>query len=375
MKARVFFFRMCCFALFASALLHGSETMASAGNNGQRLRFPAGAPQLNYLRIQTVSTAPEPATEPLNGRIVYNEDRTSRISSPISGRIVKLDARPGDRVKAGQILALLDAPDLGGAIADMRKAEADQHLKQLALQRAKTLFEGEVLARKELESAEADWKQASAEGDRARSRLKNLAPGGTLSTDGRFALRTPMAGVIADRQVNPGAEVRPDNPAPLFVITDPSSLWASIDLPERDLGKVHVRQSIRVEVDAYPGKYFSGRITSIGATLDPATRRVSVRCSLDDQQGLLKPEMYARITPLAERGRSILQVPNAAVISEGLYNFVFVENAPGVLEKRRISLAVQGRDQSVVSAGLKAGERVVTTGALLLNSEFKSGGK
>lgn len=375
MKARVFLFRLTCIALVASALLHDTESMASAGNAAQLLRFPAGAPQLNYLRIQPVSTAPEAASEPLNGRIVYDEDRTSRVSSPVAGRVVKLDVRPGDRVKAGQTLALLDAPDLGSAIADMRKAEADQHLKKLALQRAKTLFEGEVLARRELESAESDWKQASAEGDRARARLKNLAPGGTLSADGRFALRAPIAGVIADRQVNPGAEVRPDNPAPLFVITDPASLWASIDLPERDLGKVRVRQSIRVEVDAYPGKYFTGRIASIGAALDPATRRVPVRCSLDDPQGLLKPEMYARITPLADSGRNILQVPNAAVITEGLYSFVFVENSPGVLEKRRVSLSSQGRDQSVISAGLKSGERVVTTGALLLNSEFKGGEK
>lgn len=360
-------------ALIVSATFAGGTAMAASAKAAPQLRFSPGAPQLNYLRIQAVDAAPEAATEPLNGRIVYDEGRTSRVASPIAGRVVKLDVQPGDKVKAGQTLALLDAPEMGSAVADLRKAEADRHLKQLAFQRARTLFDGEVLARKELESAQADLQQADAEADRARARMKNLGPGGTLATDGRFALRAPIAGVVAERQANPGAEVRPDNATPLFVITDPANLWASIDLPERDLGRVHVGQAISLEVDAYPGQKFSGRVASIGVALDPVTRRVAVRCTLGNPQGLLKPEMYARISVLADGGRSALQVPNSAVVTEGLYSYVFVENAPGVLEKRRVGLAAQGREQSVVSTGLKAGERVVTSGALLLNAEMASG--
>ena len=336
------------------------------------LRFSPGAPQLNYLRIQVLKEVPEPATDPLNGRITYDENRTSRVSSPVAGRVVRLDALPGDTVKAGQPLLLLDAPELAGAVADARKAAADLHLKQLAHQRAASLFEGEVLARKELETSEAELKQARAEADRANARLKNLAPSAKLA-DGRFVLRAPLAGVVADRQVNPGAEVRPDSPTPLFVITDPAHLWGVIDVPERDLSKVRVGQEVSLEVDAYPGRRFTGRVASIGAALDPATRRVQVRCAVDNPDRLLKPEMYARITPLAGAARPALQVPNAALITEGLYSFVFVETSPGVLEKRRVTLAAQGRDSTVLRDGLKAGDRVVTTGALLLNSELAGG--
>lgn len=334
----------------------------------QVLRFSPGAPQLNYLRIQPVVEMPEPATDPLNGRIAYDENRTSRISSPVAGRVVKLDAQPGDAVKAGQPLLWLDSPDLGSALADLKKAQADLHLKQLAFERADSLYRGEVLARKDMESADADLKQSKAEFERARARMKNLAPSGFAAE--RYALRAPIGGVIADRQANPGAEVRPDNAAPLFVVTDPTHLWASIDVPERDLGKVHPGQPVSVEVDAYPGRRFQGRIANIGAALDPATRRVQVRCTLDNPDRLLKPEMYARITPLAGSARQALQVPNTALITEGLYSFVFVETSPGTLEKRRVALAAQGRDRSVVREGLKAGEKVVTTGALLLNSEL-----
>lgn len=350
-------------------------SVIQAAGAAQMLRYSPGAPQLNYLRIQPVAEIPEPASEPLNGRITYDENRTSRVSSPVAGRVVKIDAQPGDQIKAGQALLWLDSPDLGSALADQRKADADLHLKNLAYQRAKTLFDGEVLAKKDLESADADLRQSQAEASRARARMHNLTAGNVTGQDGRFALRAPVAGVVAERQANPGTEVRPDNPVPLYVITDPSHLWASIDLPERDLGKVHVRQAVSVEVDAYPGKRFSGKVASIGTALDPVSRRVQVRCTLDNPEGALKPEMYARITPLAENGHNALQVPNTALITEGLYSFVFVETAPGALEKRRVALAGQGREQSVVSAGLKAGERVVTTGALLLNSELAGSGK
>src|SRR6185436_11784679 len=134
-------------------------------------------------------------------------------------------------------LAELDSPDLAAAVADLRKAEADEARKRYALERARTLYEGQVLAKKDMESAQADFAQARAETERAALRLRNLAPAGARE-DNRYVLRAPISGVVADRQANPGMEVRPDLPNPLYVITDPAKLWVLIDLPERDLPKV-----------------------------------------------------------------------------------------------------------------------------------------
>lgn len=176
-----------------------------------------------------------------------------------------------------------------------------------------------------------------------------------------------------DRQVNPGMEVRPDAATPLFTVTDPRHLWVVVDLPERDLAKVGVGQAISLEVDAYPGETFSGKVLSIGALLDPASRRVAVRCSVDSKAGRLKPEMYARVSPLADGGRTEVRIPNSALVTEGLYSYVFVETAPGQLQKRRVVLGNQSRDYAVVREGIKAGERIVTTGAILLNAEIAEG--
>jgi cobalt-zinc-cadmium efflux system membrane fusion protein len=323
--------------------------------------------------VQGVVLLPEPLLEPLNGRVAYDENYTARVAAPIAGRVVKLEAQPGDTVKVGQALAWLDAPEYAGAVADVQKSTNDVRLKARSFQRAKEMVEAEVLARKDFEAAETDLSQAQAEQQRARLRLRNLNAGlANPINDGRYAVRTPIAGVVADRQVNPGAEVRPDAQNPLFVITDPKRVWVMIDLPERYLGKVAVGQVVSVEVDAYKGIDLSGRIASIGQVLDPATRRVQVRCVVENQRQLLKPEMFARVTPLSEERQKRARIPNSALVSEGLYSFVFVEKEPGVFEKRRIELGLQGRDESFVKSGLSEGERVVTGGALLLQSELAS---
>lgn len=349
-----------------------SPAVAPAPVERSVLRFAPDAPQLAYLRIQPVAEVAEPASPALPARIAYDEDHTARIGSPLAGRVVRIAVQPGSRVKAGDALVWLDSPDYGGAVSDAAKAEADLHQKEAAYARAKLLFDGQVLARKDLEMAEADLAQSRAEARRASLRLSNFSHGtkDAFTAGEQFALRTPIAGVVAEWQVNPGAEIRPDAPGPLFVVTDPSRLWALIDLPEQYLAKAKVGQRVAIELDAFPGEVFEARVTSIGAALDPASRRVPVRCALPNPDGRLKPEMFARATLIADGARRVLRVPNSALVMTGLHYFVFVETAPGVLEKRQVTLASEDRDFSIVSAGLKAGDRIVTSGALLLNSEL-----
>lgn len=334
------------------------------------LRYPPGAPQLASIHAAPVQQVPLPLAEPLNGRVVYNEDATARISSPINGRVITIKAQLGDRIHAGQTLLVLDSPDLGSAESDLKKAQADATLKHLALTRAQTLYQGEALARKDLETAQADYAAARAEAQRAHLRLRNLAPAGVTAKGEAYPVRSPIAGVIVDRQVNPGMEVRPDLPNPLFVVTDPTQLWINVDLPENLLGKVAVGHPVSIEVDAYPGQLFTGHIEKIAPTLDPVTRRIVLRCSVHDGTGQLKAEMFARVTLLADKGRMAFRIPNTALVSDGLYSYVFVEQSPGVLRKHRVTLVAQDRDYSYSMDSLKPGERIVTSGALLLNSEL-----
>jgi cobalt-zinc-cadmium efflux system membrane fusion protein len=362
-------------AIFGASHLHAANQPA-AEQAPQRaaepgvLRYGAGAPQLSALRIETAAATPLPMAEALNGRLALDENRTARISSPIAGRVLKLLAEPGDRVAANAVLLQADAPDLAAADADWRKAQADQVRKKLAYERAQKLLEHEVVPQKDVEAADADYRQAVAESRRTALRMKSLHASG--SENGSFSLRTPLAGVVIERQVTPGMELRPDLPNPLFVVSDPTRLWLLVDVPERSLALVKPGQKVSLETDAFPGARFAATVEKVGYALDPATRRVQVRCTVANPDGRLRPEMYARVSFLSDSGRSVIAVPNAGLVTEGVNTYAFVESSPGVFQKRQVGLALRGRESSHVDSGLAAGERIVVEGALLLNAEMAS---
>lgn len=340
-----------------------AQTAPAAGGN-QTLYFPQGAPQLAYLKIEAAKAEPVPLLEPLNGRLAYDDNVTARITPAVSGRVTKLLAQAGDTVRNGAVLALLDSPDFAQAQADQRRAAADLRLKQAAFERANVLFEGGVLARRDHEAATSDLEAAKAEAARAAAALRHLSPSGD-----QYALRAPLAGVVTERQANPGTEVRPDQAQPLFVVSDPTRLWAIAELAEKDLGKLKVGQKLSITVEAYPGETFPALIEAIGDVLDAQTRRVQVRCRVANTDRRLKPEMYARLLPQAS-DTTRPRVPNPALVTEGLHTHVFVEVEPGKIEKRRVTLAFRGREESWIETGVQPGERVITAGALLLNAEL-----
>jgi len=330
------------------------------------LKLPADAPQRAYLQISAVGEDIIPALEPLHGRVAYDDDRTARISAPIAGRVVGIRVQLGDSVQAGQTLAVLDSPEFAQARADRRKALADLQLKSKAFARAKLLYAGGVIAAKDYEAAEDDLTQTRAEAERSAARFKNL--GGDRARD--FELHSPIAGIVTERHINTGSEIAVDNTAPLFVVTDPKHLWIDLDIAEQDFEKINLGQNFRVQSDAYPNVTFEASAVFIGKVMDTQTRRATVHCVLHDDSERLKPEMFVRATPL---GGNILRprVPNTALIGEGLKTFLFVERNSGEIQKREVALAYRGHDDSYIESGLRTGERVVTSGALLLNAEMQ----
>lgn len=346
---------------------HAAEKNAANARMANEIVLTAGSPQVASLKVEAVTEIPVPVTEPLNGKIVLDENRTARVFSPVAGRAMAIKAQVGDQVKAGQALLVMDSPDVGGAVADARKAQVDLQRKQQVLDRNRMLMEGGVLAKKEVETSQADFSLARAESDRATARLRNL--GVSTAGNDNYALRSPISGTVVDRNINPGSEIRPDAADPLFIVTDPTNLWASIDLPERDLSRISQGQKVSVQVDAYPDEVFSGEVKTIGVMVDTSTRRIPVRCVIESK-GKLKPEMYARITPLDNSRHKVIRLPNSALITEGLYSYVFVEERPLHFRKRAVTLDVQRREYATVKQGLQAGERVVTGGAILLNSDL-----
>ena len=361
----------------ASVAAAATATAAPAPGTGL-LRYARDAPELAALRITPVEAVPLAALPPANARLAYDEDVTARVSSPVSGRVLRLMVQPGDRVRRGAALAELDSPDLASAQSDLAKAQADEAHKQQTVARTRALADGETGARKDNEAAVADLQQAVAETRRATQRMQNLVMAttttatATVSGSGRFVLRAPIDGVVVERQINPGMEVRPDLASPLFVITDTQRLWALVDVSETALAAVHAGQSVELEVDAWPGQRFTGVVRHVGAALDAASRRLQVRCQIGNADGRLKAEMFSRVAFLADAQATAIRVPNGSLVLNGMQNFVIVEQEPGVFARRPVQLRWSGPDSTYLASGLRAGERIVSEGALLLASEFSA---
>lgn len=346
-----------------------SSTPSSLGPH--ELRFAAGAPQLAMIRARAFAAGAAPASDMLSARIVYDEDVTARLGAAVAGRVVRIAAAPGERVRAGQMLAEIDAPDAGAARADLDKARAEEAVKRLAVERARALVAGEGIAGKDIEAAEAELALAHAETARATLRLQSLAPAGARLQGQRIGIISPVDGVVVERAVTPALEVSPDSSAPLFVVTDPKRLWLLIDVPEALAVKVQRGMQVGVESDAYADQRFSAVVAQPGQLVDADTRRVTVRARLDNGDGKLLPGMYVRAA-LLETAGSAVRVPNGALVNRGLYTYVFVEKAPGLFQRRQVTLQTRGGDASYVAEGLADNERVVTDGALLLDAEMSA---
>lgn len=335
----------------------------------EAIAFPQGAPQLSMLRSEPLSAVPIPLADTLAAKVAYDDDVTARLFAPVSGRIVALKAQAGDRVKEGTVLALIDAADFGTAHADLDKARADEERKRLAYERAKDLGPGEGIAAKDLEAARADFEASRAETARAQQRMRNLNPRGLPVNGQQIGLVSPIPGTVSERNATPALEVAPGATSPIFVVTDLRKLWLLIDLPERLLPVVKPGAHVAIESDAFPGEQFPARIVQVGQTVDPNSRRVVARAQVDNASGKLLPEMFVRASILQDKGQGT-RVPNGAIVNRGVYTYVFVETAPGRFERRRVELALRGSDSSYVTTGLAAGDKVVTTGAILLDAEL-----
>lgn len=338
-------------------------------NTPDTLRYSHSAPQLAMIEAQNIPASPVPLGDQLSAHLVYDEDVTARIGVSISGRIVALKAAPGDAVKAGQVLAEIDSPDVGTAYADINKAKADLDHKRRVYERAKDLGEGEAIAAKDVENAQADYVQAQAETARAELRLKNLNPNGMIIRGQRISLLSPMNGAVTERTATPALEVNPGMSSPLFVVTNPKQLWLMIDVPEKMLSQIKLGSTVAVESEAYPNEQFSAKIVQLGQAVDPNSRRITIRARLNNPDGKLLPEMFVRASVQQDSGTGVA-VPNSALVTRGIYSFIFVQIAPGEFQQRKVKLLTRGSSVSYVGEGLKGGESIVTKGALLLDAEL-----
>ena len=334
----------------------------------KQLRYPAGHPQLPLL-VSTAAVVAQNVAVVLPAKLVWNEEKTQRVYPAFAGRVTRISADVGQAVKAGQVLAELASPEFGAAQADTSRAQADATLARQAVQRQRELFEAGVVARKDLEQAEAEAARAQAEVARAQARTSLY--GGSTGVNQQLGLRSDMAGVVVERNLNPGQEVRPDSGStPMFVVSDPSVLWLQIDAHEADVADLRPGAKVKLVVSTLADQTFEALITAVTDQIDPNTRTIKVRAKVNNPQRLLKNEMLAKVR-YERRVDTAVEVPATAVFLRGNQHYVFVQSQPGVFEPRDVKVSYEGAQRVQLNAGLKEGELVVSQNGLLLARELR----
>ncbi len=348
-----------------------AEAPAPVLEAGQ-LRFPPAHPQLAQLGIATAQPA-KPIAVDLPARLVWNDERTQRIYPAFAGRVARILADVGQPVKPGTPLAQLASPDFGAAQADTVKAQVDARYSQKSLARQRELFEAGIVSRKDLDQAEAEAARSQAEIQRAQARTR-LYGGGGGAVNQQLALVSGISGIVVERNLNPGQELRPDQTGPgvpaTFVISDPTSLWVVIDARESEAGSLRAGATFELIVPALGGERFGGRVTAAADFIDPATRTIKVRGVVANPERKLKAEMLATARVQRSVGSGVL-IPAQAVSLQGERHSVMVQVKPGVFEPREITLGYQGPHDVVVTSGLRPGEQVVSDNMLLLQRQYR----
>ncbi len=333
------------------------------------------------IETATVSAAPGKPVLSLAGKVAYGEDRYSRVSSPVQGRVLEVRARLGDRVKVGEILLVVDSPDIAQAYSEFMKEHSELTYVTRAYELAKDLYESKALSQKDLKQAENDAIKAQAEFRRAKERLLSLrVPAAELEKPlaeqkitSRFEMRSPLTGTVVERTVTPGQSVGGDPGQVLFTVADLDVLQVVADVYERDLGLVHGGQVATVTVEAYPGVIFPGAVAAIGDVVDPNTRTIKVRAWVNNEEHKLKPEMFARLNIDLGDGASFIAVPKEAVLEIDGKEYVYVVEGEDRYVKHEVKVGTASADLVRILEGLKPGERVVTKGAILLKAKEAKG--
>jgi membrane fusion protein, heavy metal efflux system len=365
-----------------------SSDLSSQSRKGSD-RYTPTAAEWASLTIQPVADHDFRAEHITEGKIAVDEDRSTPVFSPYTGRVSQLMVKPGDQVAKGQPLFVIEASDTVQAQNDfitamtgLNKAKSALDLAQLQDTRAKDLFEGRAVPLKDYQQSQAtliqaqnDMRSSQTALEAARNKLQILgfddAAIAYFQEKGRLDPSTtvfsPISGTVVQRKAGPGQFINSGASDPVYVIGDLSTVWLIAFVRETDAAIVSVGQQISFNVLALPAHPFAARVDYVSAAIDTNTRRLLVRATVDNKDGLLKPEMFANVTIFSSGDHPAVGVPKQALIYEGDQVHLWVAHDDKSIELRQVKTGLINGDLVEINGNLKAGEQIVTKGSLFID--------
>lgn len=350
--------------------VHGKEEKKDEHGEEGRLKLSAEETNTAGIEIATLKAQSLIDQVVLTATIRANQDRIAHVAPRVAARIVKVNANLGDKVRAGQPLALLDSIELGEAHSAYQQAQSQFALAQSDFERAQKLKADDIISEKDYLRARSEYEKARASLRAADDKLRLLDASHRTSEQGPtsvFPVNAPFAGTVIEKDAVLGELAQPDKS--IFTVADLSVLWIEANLFEKDLGRVRVGAAASVTVSAYPGEAFKGKLTYISSTVDKETRAVQARVEVPNPDGRLKPEMFATAAIDTAATMMALTLPQEAVLLVNGQAIAFVQEA-GEFEPRAVETGDKVGSRVVIKGGIKEGEQVVVKGAYALKARL-----
>lgn len=319
------------------------------------------------IKVQKLELQQKAEQVVVTATIQANQNKLAHVVPRVSGRIVKVNANLGDKVKSGQVLAMLDSIELGDARSSYLQAASESRVALASFERAQRLSADNIIPEKDYLRAHAENEKARAALQAASNKLLMMGVNPKELADSTFPLTAPFAGTVIEKKAVLG-ELAPIDQF-LFSVADLSTLWIESDLFEKDLSKVKVGAQAAVTVSAYPEEVFKGRLTYISNTMNRETRTVKARVEVPNSDGRLKPEMFATVSIGTGGSVKALLVPEGAVLLLQGQPTVFIAESSG-FEPRAVEVGERAQGYTVLKSGVAAGESVVVSGAYALKARL-----
>ena len=301
----------------------------------------------------------------LSGEVSFNENNVIKVFPRGSGQVIESKVTLGDKVKAGQVLAVIKSADIAGSYVDLASAKADIAIAQRQYDNERSLYKGGIASERELNEAKQNLEKAKAAKNKIESVI-SINGGQNTTASGTYILTSPIDGFIVEKKVNTGNFIRSDMGDYLFTISDLKDVWVNANVFEDDIAKVKEGYDVDVYTLTYPDKTFKGKIDKLSEVLDPTTKAMKVRVRLSNTEGLLKPSMFAKVVVTNEEKEKALCIPTKALISQDGKNFVVVYKGSDNMKITEVNVSKIIGEKTFIKGGLNEGDKLIVTNQLLV---------
>lgn len=352
--------------IMAAITLAACDKKTAEDKNNQ---FVLSDTMSRMIAIDTVSYCNMDNQISLSGEVSFNENNVIKIFPRSSGQVLETRVSLGDHVSKGQALAIVKSADVAGDYSDLKSAEADLAIAKRQMDNEESLFKNGISSERDYTEAKENYQKALATKNKMISMI-NINGGNNTNASGQYIITSPIDGYVVAKNINAGDFIRSDNGNNLFTVSDLKNVWIYANVYETDIPKIKEGYKVTIIPMAYPDVTLYGKIDKLSQALDPETKTLRVRITLDNKDMMLKPEMFAKVIVDNMEGAKSICVPAAAILSQDGKNYVVTYNNDSDMSVAEVSIIKTVNNKTFVNSGVQPGQKIITKNQLLIFNQL-----